>query len=284
MCCIGEDVRGRCNEIGEHQQKVRFASCWAARSTKIRCFTSSAGGVGGDTRAIGSEEHAVPSDASFRFKEFREVHQRDEGGQTCGWRLRWYHWEKERSSGHVHQLQWDPDGFCVLPSCSAAHEHKVEKRNSEFQHISHSLFSKYGTPYAQSADITVWLGDLNYRLEGISSIPARKMIEENRQSKLRGKDQLLQEAEKGEVFNGYCEGTLSFKPTYKYDVGSSIYDTSSKIRVPSWTDRILFKVGHSSGLDAVLSSYESLDCVRSSDHKPVKAHLCLRVRSDGDAD
>jgi inositol-1,4,5-trisphosphate 5-phosphatase len=58
----------------------------------------------------------------------------------------------------------------------------VEKRNSEFQHISHSLFSKYGTPYAQSADITVWLGDLNYRLEGISSIPARKMIEENRQS------------------------------------------------------------------------------------------------------
>ncbi|XP_066325139.1 type IV inositol polyphosphate 5-phosphatase 11-like [Miscanthus floridulus] len=173
----------------------------------------------------------------------------------------------------------------VFVSCHlAAHEHKVEKRNSEFQHISHSLFSKYGTPYAQSADITVWLGDLNYRLEGISSIPARKMIEKNRQSKLRGKDQLLQEAEKGEVFNGYCEGTLSFKPTYKYDVGSSIYDTSSKIRVPSWTDRILFKVGHSSGLDAVLSSYESLDCVRSSDHKPVKAHLCLRVRSDGDAD
>jgi len=47
--------------------------------------------------------------------------------------------------------------------------------------------------------------------------------------KLRGKDQLLQEAEKGEVFNGYCEGTLSFKPTYKYDVGSSIYDTSYKV-------------------------------------------------------
>lgn len=171
----------------------------------------------------------------------------------------------------------------VFVSCHlAAHEHKVEKRNSEFQHISQSLFSKYGTPYAQSADITVWLGDLNYRLEGISSMPARRMIEENRQSKLRGKDQLLQEAEKGEVFNGYCEGTLSFKPTYKYDVGSSIYDTSYKIRVPSWTDRILFKVDHSSGLDAVLSSYESLDCVRSSDHKPVKAHLCLKLRSDAD--
>ncbi|OEL29371.1 Type IV inositol polyphosphate 5-phosphatase 11 [Dichanthelium oligosanthes] len=163
-----------------------------------------------------------------------------------------------------------------------AHERKVEKRNSEFQHISRSLFSKYGIPYAQSAAITVWLGDLNYRVGGISSIPARKMIEENHQSKLRGRDQLLQEAEKGEVFNGYYEGTLSFKPTYKYDVGSSIYDTSHKIRVPSWTDRVLFKVDHSSGLDAVLSSYESLDCVRSSDHKPVKAHLCLKVRNEDD--
>lgn len=175
----------------------------------------------------------------------------------------------------------------VFVSCHlAAHEHKVEKRNAEFQHISQSLFARYGapTPYAQSADITVWLGDLNYRLQGISSTPARKMIEENRQSKLRGRDQLLQEAEKGQVFSGYCEGTLSFKPTYKYDVGGSVYDTSYKVRVPSWTGRILFKVGQSSGLDAVLSSYESLDCVRSSDHKPVKAHLCLKVRSDGDAD
>lgn len=167
----------------------------------------------------------------------------------------------------------------VFVSCHlAAHEHKVEKRNSECQHISHSLFSKNDIHYAKSADITVWLGDLNYRLEGITSMPARKMIEENRQSKLRDKDQLLQEAEKGEVFNGYCEGTLSFKPTYKYNVGSNNYDTSYKIRVPSWTDRILFKVDHTSGLDAILSSYEALDCVTSSDHKPVMAHLCLKVR------
>jgi hypothetical protein len=136
----------------------------------------------------------------------------------------------------------------------------VEKRNAEFQHISQSLFARYGapTPYAQSADITVWLGDLNYRLQGISSTPARKMIEENRQSvsallfflrkmisvsyvskfflflhyqKLRGRDQLLQEAEKGQVFSGYCEGTLSFKPTYKYDVGGSVYDTSYKVYI-----------------------------------------------------
>ncbi|XP_015690316.1 type IV inositol polyphosphate 5-phosphatase 11 isoform X2 [Oryza brachyantha] len=202
------------------------------------------------------------------------------GGQACSWRLRGYNWKKERSCSHVHQFQWDQYGFYILPSCSVAHEHKVEKRNSECQHISHSLFSKNDIQYTKSADITVWLGDLNYRLEGISSIPARKLIEENRQSKLSGKDQLLQEAEKGEIFNGYCEGTLLFKPTYKYNIGSSNYDTSHKIRVPSWTDRILFKVDHSSGLGAILSSYEALDCIRSSDHKPVRAHLCLKVHDD----
>nr|CAD1837297.1 unnamed protein product [Ananas comosus var. bracteatus] len=42
----------------------------------------------------------------------------------------------------------------------------------------------------------------------------------------------------------------------------------------SWTDRILFKIDSSSGIDAVLHSYESLDQISSSDRKPVKAHLC----------
>ena len=47
--------------------------------------------------------------------------------------------------------------------------------------------------------------------------------------KLTSKDQLLQEAERGHIFNGYCEGTLTFKPTYKYNIGSSNYDTSYKV-------------------------------------------------------
>lgn len=55
---------------------------------------------------------------------------------------------------------------------------------------------------------------------------------------LIGKDQLLQEAERGEIFSGYSEGTLKFKPTYKYDVGSSDYDTSHKVRPPHETHRL----------------------------------------------
>ncbi|XP_020551161.1 type IV inositol polyphosphate 5-phosphatase 11 isoform X3 [Sesamum indicum] len=158
-----------------------------------------------------------------------------------------------------------------------AHGHNVEERNSELRHISQSLFSKSWNPYAKPPQVTVWLGDLNYRLQGINTFPARNLIHRNLHGLLTCKDQLLQEAERGQVFNGYYEGTLSFKPTYKYDVGSSEYDTSEKVRVPAWTDRILYKVEDKDNVDACLHLYESVDGIYSSDHKPVKAHLCLTL-------
>ncbi|KAK6245341.1 hypothetical protein SCA6_008431 [Theobroma cacao] len=160
---------------------------------------------------------------------------------------------------------------------SAAHARNVEERNSQCRHISHSLFSKYWNPYARPAQITVWLGDLNYRLQGINTHPARNLIQRNLHGLLKSKDQLLQEAERGQIFNGYCEGTLTFKPTYKYNIGSSNYDTSYKVRVPSWTDRILFKIEDPDKISASLHCYESIDDIYSSDHKPVRAQLCLKV-------
>ncbi|OVA04571.1 Inositol polyphosphate-related phosphatase [Macleaya cordata] len=159
----------------------------------------------------------------------------------------------------------------------SAHEGNVEERNSELHHISESLFSKNRNPYASPSQITVWLGDLNYRIQGLDTLPVRNLIHKNLHRLLTSKDQLLQEAERGHIFNGYCEGTLAFKPTYKYNVGSSNYDTSYKIRVPSWTDRILFKIEKYGDIEATLHSYESIDSIHSSDHKPVKAHLCLNV-------
>ncbi|XP_031124619.1 type IV inositol polyphosphate 5-phosphatase 11 [Ipomoea triloba] len=167
----------------------------------------------------------------------------------------------------------------VFVSCHlSAHAHNVEERNLELKKISDSLFSKNWNPYARPAKVTVWLGDLNYRLQGIKTYPARDLIHGDLHKMLTSRDQLLQEAERGEIFNGYYEGALAFKPTYKYDIGSSSYDTSHKVRVPSWTDRILFKI-HSSDINATLHSYESIDNIHSSDHRPVKAHLCLTLNS-----
>lgn len=42
------------------------------------------------------------------------------------------------------------------------------------------------------------------------------------------------------VFEGYEEGPLLFRPTYKYDVGTDDYDTGEKHRIPAWTGTIIF--------------------------------------------
>lgn len=51
------------------------------------------------------------------------------------------------------------------------------------------------------------------------------------------------------MFQGYEEGVINFAPTYKYDLFCDDYDTSEKARVPSWTDRCLWKRSKLSGTD-----------------------------------
>jgi inositol-1,4,5-trisphosphate 5-phosphatase len=67
---------------------------------------------------------------------------------------------------------------------------------------------------------------------------------------------------------------------YRYDFvtfNDSIDDVDLQVRVPAWTDRILFKIEDTDNVEATLHSYESLDEIYGSDHKPVKAHICLRL-------
>ena len=52
-----------------------------------------------------------------------------------------------------------------------------------------------------------------------------------------------------QVFQGYEEGITNFAPTYKYDLFCDDYDTSEKARVPSWTDRCLWKRNKLIGID-----------------------------------
>lgn len=56
---------------------------------------------------------------------------------------------------------------------------------------------------------------------------------------LWSKDQLTKAVKKGQAFTGYQEGPLCFRPTYKYDVGTDNYDTSSKVRSTLRTSRAL---------------------------------------------
>lgn len=48
---------------------------------------------------------------------------------------------------------------------------------------------------------------------------------------------------------GFAEGPLRFRPTYKLDLGTDAYDSGPKRRVPAWTDRVLFKPVRKQELD-----------------------------------
>ena len=82
-------------------------------------------------------------------------------------------------------------------------------------------------------------------------------------------DQLTVEKMSGRVFMGFKEGRITFPPTYKYDPGTLTFDTSEKRRVPSYTDRILWK-GVKRDSVKQLSYGTHLNCL-ISDHLPVSS-------------
>ena len=56
-------------------------------------------------------------------------------------------------------------------------------------------------------------------------------------------DQLKRVMKQRKAFHeGWREGSITFLPTYKYDVGTvGLFDSSEKMRAPSWCDRVLYR-------------------------------------------
>lgn len=80
---------------------------------------------------------------------------------------------------HYSSLIIRPFTLYLVYLSFAAHGRNVQERNYECRHVSRSLFSKIWNPYSRPAHMTIWLGDLNYRLEGINAHPARNLIDQD---------------------------------------------------------------------------------------------------------
>ncbi|CAI7882367.1 unnamed protein product, partial [Closterium sp. NIES-53] len=113
------------------------------------------------------------------------------------------------------------------------------------------------------SDLLIWMGDLNYRLDGVSYEEACSAVARRQYPLLLDCDQLRAEMKAGRAFVGMQEGAVDFAPTYKFDRGTFnplAYDSGEKRRVPAWCDRILFRdsftsssapqTGGTSGADA----------------------------------
>jgi len=111
------------------------------------------------------------------------------------------------------------------------HAKAYEKRNQQIQQIWNESLNM---PF----DYFFLTGDLNYRI----TIPYEEAIElarTNSISELFSTDQLSLARKEVPVLNNFNEPRIDFLPTYRYDKGTNVYDTSQKKRVPSWTDRVL---------------------------------------------
>jgi len=157
-----------------------------------------------------------------------------------------------------------------------AHDGKLEERNADYRRISSELLRGLADNAAEAYDVTFWGGDLNYRLKG-NRRALDAVIRENMYEVMRANDQLTQQRLRGAVFEGFEEGELAFPPTYKFDNGSDHYDTSSKARIPSWTDRVLWKSKLPGTVE--LLHYSSVPELKTSDHRAVVATFDVMVPS-----
>ena len=123
-------------------------------------------------------------------------------------------------------------------------------------------------------ELCILNGDLNYRIDTMSRKTVEDAVKNRNLAKLLERDQLLAARRKNPVFRlrAFEELPITFDPTYKYNVGTDVYDTSEKRRTPAWCDRLLYRgQGKIQQLD-----YQRHE-VRVSDHRPVSG--CFRLRT-----
>uniref|UniRef100_A0A672JM81 Inositol polyphosphate-5-phosphatase Ja n=1 Tax=Salarias fasciatus TaxID=181472 RepID=A0A672JM81_SALFA len=188
---------------------------------------------------------------------------------------------------------------CFLNCHLPAHMQNLEQRMEDFESIlQQQQFEGGAATGVLDHDVVFWFGDLNFRIEDYDIHVVKCAIDSNKLPLLWERDQLNMAKNTESILDGFMEGPLKFPPTYKFDVGTHTYDTSSKKRKPAWTDRILWRLRrtgspvptHNAALQRGLTSwlggatkvtqhaYRSHMGFTISDHKPVSALFSLHVR------
>ncbi|GIY38364.1 synaptojanin-1 [Caerostris extrusa] len=168
--------------------------------------------------------------------------------------------------------------MCFVCAHFAAGQSQVLERNADYHEISKKLSFPMGRTL-DTHDYVFWCGDFNYRID-LANDEVKKLVKAENWSTLLAADQLLNSQQNNQAFKDFIEAQINFPPTYKYDIFSDDYDTSEKNRIPSWTDRVLFRrkkypyeEAESPGKIAFYGRAE----LKTSDHRPVIALIDVEV-------
>lgn len=183
--------------------------------------------------------------------------------------------------------------FLFITSHFTSGDAKVYERILDYNKIVEALALPKGlpdtNPYRSTpSDVTTrfdqvfWFGDFNFRLSkdraDVETIMNRTVGGD--MGHLMEHDQLSKEMKDGSIFKGFKEAPVHFFPTYKFDIGCDIYDTTSKQRTPSYTDRILFRTRQADDIKVV--KYTSCSNIKTSDHRPVIGVYQVKLRPGRD--
>ncbi|XP_005088851.1 phosphatidylinositol polyphosphate 5-phosphatase type IV [Aplysia californica] len=148
-----------------------------------------------------------------------------------------------------------------------------------------SLAAKKTADVTAMFDCVFWFGDLNFRIERKRHAVEGKVHQITAEEfpnfeTLLGGDQLHKYMTEGKIFAGFQEGRINFHPTFKFDVNHDTYDSSSKNRVPSYTDRVMFRCKKKN--DVTCLHYDAVMAIKISDHRPVYGQYETGVRPGKD--
>ena len=165
---------------------------------------------------------------------------------------------------------------CHLAAYRDGHVNRV----MHYYHITNNIYiddsenvlgkELYGKEALNAFDFVLWMGDYNSRTDSTNKIINEMIRNADYQGILRY-DQLTQAIKKGDIdMNGFVEENIMFNPTFKLKPGTySEYQEDEYERIPSYTDRIFYKVKDESKMFFTNAIYSSNINITISDHKPV---------------
>ena len=159
----------------------------------------------------------------------------------------------------------------------AAHEDATRDRLEDVAQIVRALrLGNSELDAISQAHHTIWLGDLNYRVN-LSWEEGAAAIRERHWHRLLERDQLRLEQDAGRLLSGFTEAPVRWMPSYRFEVGAhdeSCLDggrvlSRKKNQTASYTDRVLWRSLPGCTMEAL--HYRASHGITTSDHSPVGA-------------
>lgn len=163
-------------------------------------------------------------------------------------------------------------------------EFYYQRRLQNIQTLMRAMDFGDGYSFLKPKCHSFFLGDLNFRTTTSieeNAATVQELVDLQDQNNEDGgeieklvlkHDELTRGRQNGELFLGFSEGCIKFRPTYKYHVNTAIYNSK---RCPLWCDRILYQATYKTDISPTVHTYNSLPTYMSSDHRPVYLHLTV---------